>query len=157
MKEKDVPGNIRYDFVQKFPEAEGVVWMQEGEKYIGARFQDQKAATEVVYLTEGEWQQTVKEITFRDLPDSAAHYCKLNYGALTLSKVNRVTTRRYGILYDVIAIDNLKKVTLSFDMSGTLLDEKEELLKSEKETGQEPAEEKKTLGSWLNSKKAENQ
>lgn len=149
LKEKDVPPAVLYDFRQKFPHAEGVAWMKESDQYIGARFRDENASTEVVYTPEGEWTQTQREITFRELPDSAARYCKLNYGSLTLSKVNRVTTRRYGVLYDVIAVDNLKKVILTFDMNGQMVDEREEALKPEapeRETGSPGT--KKTLIKW---------
>lgn len=133
--EKEVPAEILEDFQYRFHTAEQVVWLKQSQQYYGARFKEGKRAGEVVYDAQGEWQQTEQEISYREMPDSARSYCRQTYPDYKAKAALKVSTRRYGILYELV-ITGGKQVMMTFDMHGKLLEEKEAEIVVEEEPTQ---------------------
>lgn len=141
IREKQVPADILTDFKLRFHEAVDVVWYHQTQNQYGARFMVRESMGEVVYDDANQWIQSEEQIKFRELPDSAIAYLQANYANYQAPEVVRVTTRRYGVLYDVHATNGLKGLVITFDMDGDLVDTREEELKGN--TQDQPTEEKK--------------
>jgi|GEM_PF-2689411 hypothetical protein len=126
VKEKQVPLEIRDDFALRFHEAEKVVWLMAGEQHFGASCLVKGAQVDVVYEAKGgHWIQTTETIPVNMLPDSAIAFCKTWYPDFVTEKVEKVSTRKYGILYDLKAFQGVKQVEITFDMHGKVVQKQE--------------------------------
>ncbi|HHG83246.1 MAG TPA: hypothetical protein ENJ82_00725 [Bacteroidetes bacterium] len=125
IREKQVPPLVLEEFAYRFQDAEHIVWKQQGEQYYWAEFKQGNVLTQVIYHPNGRWEQTEREISYRQMPDSARAYCRLNYADYQAKMTKKVSTRRYGILYELQIVGNQKVVEMTFDMHGKLLDEQE--------------------------------
>jgi hypothetical protein len=141
IREKQVPADILMDFKLRFHEADEVIWYHQTQTHYGARFRVRGSMGECIYDDTNQWVQSEEQIHFRELPDSAIGYLQTNYAEYQAPEVLRVTTRKYGVLYDVRATNGIKTFVITFDMDGDLVDTQEAVEKTG--TAQEPAEEKK--------------
>lgn len=121
-----VPPAVVEEFEARFAEAENVAWLRQGEELYGARFQVAGHATEAIFTPAGEWIQTEQDIPYLDMPDDARNYCRSNYPDYQAKAVKKVSTRKYGILYEIKVLGGMKQVGMTFDMHGRLVEEKEE-------------------------------
>jgi hypothetical protein len=128
----EVPPAVLEDFQFRHPTAENVTWLQEGEKYYGARFTVAEQPAEAVYLPSGQWVQSKETIVYKQMPDEARKYCRSNYPDFHAHTVNQLNTRNYGVLYKIRIRKELTQVSMTFDMHGKLLEENEEQLEPEK-------------------------
>jgi hypothetical protein len=130
LKEKQVPAEIVTDFKLRFHEAVEVTWFKQGEKHYAVRFLVREAKGECIYdAADGQWLQSEQEIAFRELPDTAQSYLRTTYADYKDKQITKVTTRRYGVLYDIHIANGVKQFLLTFDMDGDLLKTKEEVLR----------------------------
>lgn len=147
VKDKQVPQEIRDDFGLRFNEAEGIVWLKEGDEHFGAKCKVKGNDVEVVYsANDGQWVQTTEDIAYTALPDQARAYCREKYPDYAAELVQKVSTRRYGILFEIrIGLDR-KKVMMTFDMHGKLLEEKEGELETATDDPAAPSAKEKLQG-----------
>lgn len=125
LREKQVPQEVRDDFALRFDAAESVHWLKQGDEYYGARFQHRGRYVEVVYDQAGHWEQTDEEILFATLPDKARSYLTHAYPGHEAHSVRKVSTRREGIVYEVMVSRDGSHRALAFDMHGELLSNKQ--------------------------------
>ncbi|MEM7038216.1 MAG: PepSY-like domain-containing protein, partial [Bacteroidota bacterium] len=135
IKENEVPPEIREDFQYRFHEAKDILWLQQGDSYYGARFKLDGDLSEAVYTADGQWIQTEEPITYRQMPDRARDYCRSNYPEYSAKDVRKVSTRKYGILYEIRIRKSQKQIGMTFDMNGKLLDENESEVEVQEEKG----------------------
>lgn len=138
IKEKQVPPDIREDFEFRFHNAEDITWLKQADQYYGARFTLEGDAAEAVYTREGTWIQTEEIIHYREMPDSARKYCRHNYPEYQAKDIKKVSTRKYGILYEILIRGDRKQIGMTFDMHGKLLQENAEeieALEAQKQKG----------------------
>ena len=151
IQEKDVPDQIRYDLKQKYPRQEEITWMKQGNDFFGARFVAAEHPTEVIYLADGQWYQTTEEVGFRELPDTLIRFLRLNYSGKEIGTITQVTTRKFGVLFDIPILEEKSRHIITFDRYGKIVEEKDEVIE---ETNLAPTEEKKNplgnLVKWKN-------
>lgn len=133
VKENQVPPEILEDFGRRFYEPEKVQWFHQKGQYFGARFEKGGEAAEAVYTEDGNWLQSEEGIAYKEMPDPARQYCRDNYPEYRADKVKKVRTRKYGILYEIKILSEVKQVGMTFDMHGKLLEENENDLEPEGE------------------------
>jgi hypothetical protein len=126
VKRSAVPPTVVEEFEARFSDAEYVIWLKEGEQYYGARFQQLGRNHEAIFTPQGDWIQTTQDIEYVEMPDDARSYCRSNYPDYQAKAVQKVSTRKYGILYEIKVLGGMKQVGMTFDMHGKLVDEKEE-------------------------------
>lgn len=137
VREKQVPQEIRDDFGLRFSEAESISWLKEGDDFFGARFKVKGKDVQAVYGADGQWVQTAEQIPYLAMPDPARDYCRGNYPDYSANDVKKVSTRRYGILYEIRISGERKQIGMTFDMHGKLLEEKEAALEGENAGGEQ--------------------
>ena len=119
-----VPEEIKEDFEQRFNGATKVTWMKDSPDYYGARFKFADKRVQTVYSAiDGKWIQTVEPVEYEEFPDSARFYVEGNYPKYNTHDPKKVSTRSYGILFEVNLKKDLKGVELAFDMHGNLVRE----------------------------------
>ena len=121
-----VPLPVVEEFEYRFANAENIVWLKQGDDYYGARFQVLGHDAEAIYTPTGDWIQTEQDIAYLEMPDSARSYCRGHYPDYQAQKVQKVSTRRHGILYEITVQGGMKLVKMTFDMHGRLVDEQEQ-------------------------------
>ena len=137
-----VPEEIRNDFELRFNGASKVVWMKDSPQYYGARFKFQGQKMQTVYsAVDRRWVQTVEPVTYEAFPDSAQRFIAGQYPGYHQKNTKKVSTRNYGILYEVNLQKDLKGVELAFDMHGKLV--REDKIVYEPGQGEELSEEQK--------------
>lgn len=123
MREKQVPQEIRDDFALRFHEAQSIQWHRDRDQYIGANFKVQDQQVQVVYQqTDGQWVQTQEDIPYVAMPDPARAHLGSTYPEYTAKEILKVSTRRYGILYEILIQNASEQIALTFDMHGKLLE-----------------------------------
>lgn len=148
---RQVPDQIKNDFQYRFVDAENVIWMKQSNDFYGAKFIFEKAKTEAIYSHEGLWVQTEQEIAYADMPERARHHCRQHFAGAKIKEVTQLSTRSYGIFFDIEVADGMKTKLLTFDQNGQLKEEKE----IEEPLADQPEEKKKiNLGGFWK-KKAE--
>lgn len=120
-----VPQEIQMDFGQRFEEPKKVVWFELPNSNWGVRFQLLGEPVEVVYDGIGRWLQTEMDIAYNQLPDSARAHCRGRFPDFRAKQVRKVSTRRFGIVYEVTVKKDLREVYLAYDMHGKPIEEKE--------------------------------
>jgi hypothetical protein len=125
IRETAVPPEVREEFVSRFADVEGLIWLKQGDDFYGARFKIKDQSYEAIYAPNGDWVQTEQQIAYLDMPDEARSYCRAHYPDYQSKSVKKVSTRRYGILYEIKIADNLQQVAMTFDMHGKLIEEAE--------------------------------
>lgn len=133
VRKASVPEPVLSEFEARFGEVPNVAWLQQGEEIYGARFEVKEKATEALFLPNGQWFQTTEEIAYREMPDSARAFCRGNYAQYQAKEILKVSTRKYGILYELGIVGEGKWVQLTFDMHGGLVETKEKPLEEEQE------------------------
>ena len=133
-----VPDEIKQDFALRFHEAERVNWRKQGNDFYGAHFKIKDAPAEVIYDAQGSWQQSIEEIEFVGLPDSARHYLTAQYSSYRARKVAQISSRRYGILYEIHIAGQQEELQMTFDMNGAWMETK--ALDSEETAQANPSE-----------------
>jgi hypothetical protein len=136
VRKASVPEPVLAEFAARFGEVNNVAWLKQGEEIYGARFEKAGGQAEALFLPEGKWIQTSEEMNYRDLPDSARTYCRQNFAQYQAKQALKVSTRKYGILYELAIEGEGKLVQLSFDMHGGLVESKERPLVDEAEEKQ---------------------
>lgn len=117
-----VPDEIRNDFDLRFNNAAKVLWFKDSPNYYGARFKIEKKKVQAVYsIQDRQWVQTVEPISFEEMPDSAQKFIAGKYPQHHHKNPKKVSTRSYGILYEVVIGKDLRAVELAFDMHGKLI------------------------------------
>lgn len=147
IKKSAVPPAVVEEFEARFADAENVAWLRQGESLYGARFQVLGKDAEAIYTPTGEWVQTEQDIAYLEMPDDARSYCRSNYPDYQAKAVKKVSTRKYGILYEIRILGNAKTIGMTFDMHGKLIDKKE--VEAEEEQGQQESVKDK-LGKLFN-------
>ena len=132
IRQSAVPTAVLEDFAQRHQTAEDVKWLQEGERYYGARFTVNEQDAEAVYLPSGQWVQSKEAIVYKQMPDEARKYCRGNYPDFHAHSVEKLSTRNYGILYKIRIRKELTEVSMTFAMHGKLIEEEEAQLEPEK-------------------------
>lgn len=132
IRQNHVPPVVLEDFQQRHQTAADVKWLQEGERYYGARFTVAEQVGEAVYLPSGQWVQSKEAIVYKQMPDEARKYCRGNYPDFHAHSVEKLSTRNYGILYKIRIRKELTEVSMTFDMHGKLIEEEETELEPEK-------------------------
>lgn len=155
IRERQVPPSIREDFNLRFHEAENVRWLRQGKEYYGAHFKIKEAEHEAVYDADGNWQQTQAAIEFFETPDSAQNWCRASFSDHKVKETFRVSTRSYGILYDILLARENERMLITFDQHGKVLKRKqyevtEAVAEAEekKEEKEEEAAEEDPNASW---------
>ena len=118
VNEKSVPGIILNDFQYRFVDAKNVSWVKLANDHYGAKFIFRESKTEAVYEEGGAWMQSVSEIPFEYLPEDAQKYCRVHHGGSKIRGVNQVSSRSYGILYEVSIVEDLRNFIITFDQHG---------------------------------------
>ena len=138
VKKSSVPPAVIEEFEARFADAESVAWYRQGESFYGARFQTLEKNAEVVFAPNGEWVQTEQEIAYLEMPDEARAYCRTHYPDYQAKDVLKVSTRKYGILYEIKILGEAKTIQMTFDMHGKLVDKEEKEAVEEQEEEKEP-------------------
>jgi hypothetical protein len=125
IKKSAVPPAVMEEFDSRFADAENVVWLRQGDQLYGARFKVGEHDAEAIYTPNGEWVQTEQEIPYLEMPDDARSYCRSNYPDYQAKAVKKVSTRKYGILYEIKVLGAAKQIGMTFDMHGKLVEKKE--------------------------------
>ena len=125
LREKQVPQEVRDDFALRFDAAESVHWFKQGDAYYGARFQLKGQAVEAVYDQDAQWEQTDETIAYSALPDKARAHLARTYSGSNAHSAHKVSTRRFGIVYEVMVSGTGVHRFLTFDMHGERLSDKE--------------------------------
>ena len=127
-----VPEAIRNDFDLRFSDASRVLWFKDIPSYYGARFKWAGKKIQAVYSAQDlQWVQTVEPIQYAEIPDSAQRYIAGRFPGHHHKDPKKVSTRSYGILYEVVMGKDLKAVELAFDMHGKLVREDEMVLEND--------------------------
>lgn len=142
IRKNAVPPAVVEEFEYRFSAAENVIWLKEGEQFYGARFQVNGQDAEAIYNPNGDWVQTEQEIPYQEMPDSARNYCRSNYPDYQAKAVKKVSTRKYGILYEIRVLGAAKQIGMTFDMHGKLVKEKEIAAVEEEQTAKVGVKEK---------------
>lgn len=137
-----VPAPVVEEFEYRFVNAQDITWLKQGEEYYGARFHSEGSDFEAVYTPTGEWVQTEQDIAYLDMPEESRKYCRSYYPDYQAKTVQKVSTRKHGILYEIKVVDGLKAVDITFDMHGRLLKENEQEYTPAEEAPQETMREK---------------
>jgi hypothetical protein len=148
IKKSAVPPSVIEEFEARFADAEDVVWLRQGESLYGARFQVLGKNAEAIYTPNGEWVQTEQEIPYLEMPDDARSYCRSNYPDYQAKAVKKVSTRKYGILYEIKVLGNAKTIGMTFDMHGKLISKKE--IEAQEEDAEKTEGVKDKLGKLFN-------
>jgi hypothetical protein len=144
--ERSVPGIIMNDFQYRFVDAENVSWVKLANNHYGAKFVFRNQKTEAVYEEGGTWLQSVMEIPFEYLPEDAQKYCRSYHGGSKMRSIQQISSRSYGILYDVSLVEDLRNYVITFDQYG----KKTEVRELEDIVVDEPAEKKKlNIGGFM--------
>lgn len=126
-----VPNVVIEEFDARFVDITTVVWLHSSNDLYIARFDIKKQSAQAVFEANGYWLETEQEITYLELPDSARAFCKMNYPSYQAKKIQKVSTRKYGILYELTIVGEGLRRDLSFDMHGGLIEQKETNLDEE--------------------------
>ncbi len=132
IRKSAVPPSVLEEFDARFVDVTNIVWLRTSNDYYIAKFKikDQKAQS--VFQEGGEWMETEQEIGYLEMPDSARAYCRGNYSTYYPKKIQKVSTRKYGILYEIAITGEGLRRDLTFNMHGKLVAEKESALEEEK-------------------------
>lgn len=146
VSERSVPGIILNDFQYRFVDAENVSWVKLANNHYGAKFVFRNQKTEAVYEEGGNWLQSVMEIPFEYLPEDAQKYCRSYHGGSKMKSIQQISSRSYGILYDVSLVEDLRNYVITFDQYG----KKTEVRELEDIVVDEPTEKKKVnIGGFM--------
>lgn len=138
-----VPDEVRNDFELRFSDAAKVFWFKDGPSYYGARFKVKGKKIQTVYSRQDrQWVQTVEPITYEEMPDSALQYIAGRYPEHKHKNPRKVSTRNYGILFEVVLGKDLHAVELAFDMHGVLVREDEMVMENDSSIDVSDQEEK---------------
>lgn len=127
----EIPELAKEDFAIRFENPKGVVWKEDASGYLGATFvndlPERRVPVTVVYAAEnGIWIQTREEAIWDQLPDSVKTYLtsgdNLEY---EMGQFHLLTTREYGVFYEVTLRKNLQRMDLTFDRHGALVEKEE--------------------------------
>lgn len=127
---KEIPALAQEDFELRFENPKGVVWKQDDAGYLGASFVNElplrRVPTTVVYAADnGNWVQTREEAIWDQLPVTLQDLLTSKYLEYEMGQFNLLTTRQSGVFYEVELRENLKRLDLTFDMNGDLVEEME--------------------------------
>lgn len=123
--ERSVPGIILNDFQYRFVDAQNVSWVKLANNHYGAKFSFRDLKTEAVYEEGGNWLQSTTDIPFDYLPEDAQKYCRSYHGGSKMKSIQQISSRSYGILYDVSLIEDLHNYVITFDQYGKKTDMRE--------------------------------
>jgi len=127
-----VPDEIRDDFDLRFNGANKVVWFKDGSAYYGVRFRMEDKKVEAVYQSaDRRWTQTVEPVSFEEFPDASQYYVATYFPDHEKKAERKVSTRSYGILYEIVVGKGMNAVELAFDMHGKLIREDKIVLEAE--------------------------
>lgn len=127
-----VPDEVKNDFELRFSNATKVLWFKDSPSYYGARFKVEKKKVQAVYsIQDRQWVQTVEPINYEEMPDSAQQFIAGKYPEYRAKTPRKVSTRSYGILYEVVLAKDLHAVELAFDMHGKLVREDEMVMEND--------------------------
>ena len=127
----EIPEMAKEDFAVRFENPRGVVWKKDVSGYVGAIFvnelPERRIPVTVVYTANtGFWVQTREEAIWDQLPDSTKnHITSEEYLEFEMGKFYLLTTRDYGVMYEVTLRKNLNRIVLTFDQHGSLVETKE--------------------------------
>lgn len=125
VNERSVPGIILNDFQYRFVDAKNISWVKLANDHYGAKFIFRNSKTEAVYEEGGAWMQSISEIPFEYLPEDAQKYCRSYHGGSKIRRVDQVSSRSYGILYEVSIVEDLRNFIITFDQHGKKSEERE--------------------------------
>ena len=125
LREKQVPQEVRDDFALRFDAAEAVQWHKQGAHYYEVRFRLKGRSWEAVYDQDAHWEATYEEISHSELPEKALAHLNQAYKGLFVHDAHKVSTRRFGIVYEVMVSGTGVHRFLSFDMHGERLSDEE--------------------------------
>ena len=155
IRKSAVPPAVLEEFDARFIDIDNIVWLQASNELYLAQFEIKDMKAQAVFQANGQWLETEQAIAYLEMPDSARNYCRGNYPNYQAKEIQKVSTRKYGILYEIKMVGEGLRRELTFDMHGALVDSKEINLEQEalgaSET-EEPASIKDKMGKLFGKK-----
>ena len=121
--EKEVPKEIKAQFLEMEPLAQNVEWFNSGELY-KVYYTLNKSKKTSYFDQNGNWLETETEITKDELTPAIIEVLNTQLLEYTLKDVEIVETTDSQILYEVDLYKNGKKYDILFDKSGKIIRKK---------------------------------
>lgn len=118
IEEKEIPELVKTTFHSRFPEAKGISWDKEGDKY-EASFDLKKTDNSVLFDSNGNVLETETEIEIKQLPQNVLSYIKTTYLNQKVLEAAKISDANGKVTYEA----EIKGKDLLFDVNGTFIKE----------------------------------
>jgi hypothetical protein len=127
---KDVPANIKTAFLEKFPNATDVKWVNENEKEWEAEFKIDGKNYSANFDINATWMESEYEISTNEIPVAVKTTIDKEFAGYEIEK-SEISETADGKMYEFELEKDTEKIDVAIDMKGKV--EKKEQVKEENE------------------------